>query len=129
MAMTTDYTEYGFGKDPIVIRKELDDIKGGVVLDTTGYTEEFIYAGHPVIRDAANGVTYKPFPVANGALGTLPEGYEYCGVVIKSKPTSEPFVSVLTIGEVNEKALKFPLTAAIKTAFKAAVPTIIWAHD
>ena len=129
MAMSTDYTEYGFGKDPIVIRKELDDIKGGVVLDTTGYTEEFIYAGHPVIRDAANGVTYKPFPVAAGALGTLPEGYEYCGVVIKTKPTSEPFVSVLTIGEVNEKALKFPLTAAIKTAFKSAVPTIVWAHD
>ena len=129
MAMTTDYTEYGFGKDPIVIRKELDDIKGGVILDTTGYTEEFIYAGHPVIRDSANGVTYKPFPVVNGALGTLPVGYEYCGVVIKSKPTSEPFVSVLTIGEVNEKALKFPLTAAIKTAFKEAVPTIVWAHD
>ena len=127
--MTSDYQEFGFGKDPIVIRKELDDIKGGVVLDCTGYTEEFIYAGHPVIRDSANGVTYKPFPVANGALGSLPEGYEYCGVVIKTKPTAEPFVSVLTIGEVNEKALKFPLTAAIKAAFKAAVPTIVWAHD
>ena len=129
MAMTTDYQEFGFGKDPIVIRKELDDIKGGAVLDVTGYTEEFIYAGHPVIRDVATGKIYKPFPVASGALGTLPEGYEYCGVVIKSKPTSEPFVSVLTIGEVNEKALQFPLTAAIKTAFKAAVPTIVWAHD
>jgi hypothetical protein len=129
MAMTTDYQEYGFGKDPIVIRKELDDIKGGAVLDVTGYTEEFIYAGHPVIRDVQTGKIYKPFPVADGALGALPEGYEYCGVVIKSKPTSEPFVSVLTIGEVNEKALKFPLTAAIKAAFKAAVPTIVWAHD
>lgn len=127
--MTNDYQEFGFGKDPIVIRKELDGIKGGVVLDTTGYTEEFIYAGHPVIRDTETGLTYKPFPVANGALGTLPEGYEYCGVVIKSKPTNEPLVAVLTIGEVNEKALKFPLTAAIKTAFKAAVPTIVWAHD
>ena len=127
--MTSDYQEFGFGKDPIVIRKELDDIKGGVVLDCTGYTEEFIYAGHPVIRDSENGVTYKPFPVSEGALGSLPEGYEYCGVVIKTKPTAEPFVSVLTIGEVNEKALKFPLTAAIKAAFKAAVPTIVWAHD
>ena len=122
-------TEFSFGKDPIVIRKELDDIKGGVVLDTTGYTEEFIYAGHPVIRDKETGLTYKPFPVAEGALGTLPEGYEYAGVVIRTKPTTEPFVSVLTVGEVNEKALKFPLTAAIKTAFKAAVPTIRWEHD
>jgi hypothetical protein len=129
MAMTNDYQEFGFGKDPIVIRKELNDIKGGVVLDCTGYSEEFIYAGHPVIRDVATGKIHKPFPVSAGALGTLPDGYEYCGVVIKSKPTSEPFVSVLTIGEVNEKALKFPLTAAIKTAFKAAVPTIVWAHD
>lgn len=127
--MAQNSQEYGFGKDPIVIRKELDDIKGGVVLDTTGYTEEFVYAGHPVIRDAATQKVYKPFPVAEGALGTLPEGYEYCGVVIKTKPTAEPFVSVLTIGEVNEKALKFPLTAAIKSAFKAAVPTIVWAHD
>ena len=129
MAMTTDYQEFGFGNDPIVIRKELDDIKGGVILDVTGYTEEIIYAGHPVIRDKAAGVTYKPFPVVEGALGTLPEGYEYAGVVIKSKPASEPFVSVLTIGEVNENALKFPLTAEIKAAFKAAVPTINWAHD
>lgn len=127
--MANTNTEFGFGLDPIVIRKELDDLKGGVVLDTTGYTEEFIYAGHPVIRDAATGLTFKPFPVANGALGTLPEGYEYCGVVIRTKPTAEPFVSVLTAGEVNEKALKFPLTAAIKTAFKTAVPTIRWEHD
>lgn len=127
--MANTNTEYGFGLDPVVIRKELDDIKGGVVLDTTGYTEEFIYAGHPVIRDTETGLTYKPFPVANGALGTLPQGYEYCGVVIRTKPAAEPFVSVLTIGEVNEKALKFPLTAAIKTAFKAAVPTIRWEHD
>ena len=100
--LTNDYQEFGFGKDPIVIRKELDNIKGGVILDTTGYTEEFIHAGHPVIRDKENGVTYKPFPVAEGALGTMPEGYEYCGVVIKTKPTAQPFVSVLTIGEVNE---------------------------
>ena len=129
MAFTNDYQEFGFGKDPIVIRKEVDGIKGGVVLDTTGYTEDFIYAGHPVIRDTETGLIYKPFPVASGALGTLPEGYEYAGVVIKSKPVIEPFVAVLTIGEVNEKALKFPLTSAIKAAFKSAVPTIVWAHD
>lgn len=127
--MANTNTEYGFGKDPIVIRHELDDIKGGVVLDVTGYTEEFIYAGHPVIRDIATGLTFKPFPVANGALGTLPEGYEYVGVVIRTKPTAEPFVSVMTAGEVNEKALKFPLTSAIKTAIKAAVPTVRWEHD
>ena len=127
--MAKTNTEFGFGLDPIVIRHELDDIKGGVVLDTTGYTEEFIYAGHPVIRDKATGTIFKPFPVADGALGTLPEGYEYCGVVIRTKPTAEPFVSVLTIGEVNEKALKFPLTSAIKAAFKADVPTIRWEHD
>lgn len=127
--MANTNTEYGFGKDPIVIRHELDDLKGGVVLDTTGYTEEFIYAGHPVIRDVATGLTFKPFPVANGALGTLPEGYEYVGVVIRTKPTAEPFVSVMTAGEVNEKALKFPLTSAIKTAIKSAVPTVRWEHD
>ena len=84
--MANTNTEYTFGNDPIVIRKELDDIKGGVVLDTTGYTEDFIYAGHPVIRDTETGLTYKPFPVSNGALGALPNGYEYCGVVIRTKP-------------------------------------------
>lgn len=129
MALTTDYTEFTFGNDPIVIRKELDTIKGGVTLDTEGFTEEYIPAGHPVIRDKATKGIYKPFPVSDGALGTLPVGYEYVGVVIKTKPTAEPMVSVLTIGEVNDMALKFPLTSEINTAFKADVPTIVWNHD
>lgn len=127
--MANTNTEFGFGNDPIVIRHELDDLKGGVVLDTTDYAEEFIYAGHPIIRDVETGLTFKPFPVADGALGTLPEGYEYVGVVIRTKPTAEPIVSVMTAGEVNDKALKFPLTAEIKEAIKAAVPTLRWEHD
>lgn len=126
MAMTTQPTEYSMGSE--VIRSFIDTIKGGVVLDTTGYTEENISAGHIIIRDSATQKIYKPMPVSSGAYGSLPSGYEYVGVNIHTVPTDEPLVAVLTIGEVNDKLVPYPIDS-IKAAFKAAVPTINWAHD
>ena len=126
MAMTSNPTEYSFS--PEVVRSFIDTVKGGVVLDTTGYTEEYVKAGHIIIRDTETQKTYKPMPLSNGAYDSLPEGYEYVGVNIHTVPTDEPFVAVLTIGEVNEKLLPYPITS-IKSAFKSAVPTINWAQD
>ena len=124
--MTSNPTEYSFS--PEVVRSFIDTVKGGVVLDTTGYTEEYVKAGHIIIRDTETQKTYKPMPLSNGAYDSLPEGYEYVGVNIHTVPTDEPFVAVLTIGEVNEKLLPYPITS-IKSAFKSAVPTINWAQD
>jgi hypothetical protein len=127
--MANNKTEYGFGNDPIVIRSHFDDHKGGVALDDAGFPDEFVRAGHVIIRDAETKAIYKPMPVANGAYASLPQGYEYYGVLIASHKTGDAEkVSVLTIGEVNDKATVYPI-APIYTAFKAAVPTINWAHD
>ena len=128
MAFSTNPIEYGFGNDPVVIRKHVDDLKGGVALDTTGYTEEFIKAGHVVIKKTEEGKDiYKPMPVSEGAYGSLGD-CTYVGVVVATVPTDEPFVSVLTIGEVNDKLTPYPMDS-IMSAFKAAVPTIVWSHD
>lgn len=128
--MANNKTEYGFGNDPIVIRKHVDDKKGGVVLNVTGWTDEFIRAGHILIKTTVDGVDiYKPMPVSNGAYAALPQDHVYAGIAVTTVPKEEPFVAMLTIGEVNEKAMPYPVTAAIKTAFKAAVPTIVWDCD
>ena len=50
------YEAFGFGNDPIVIRRYLAGIQGGKVLDVTNYTEEFIRAGHIVIRHKESDV-------------------------------------------------------------------------
>jgi hypothetical protein len=120
---------FGFGMDPIIIRKHVDGIKGGVLLDVTGYNEEYVRCGHVIIRTVEDGKdVYKPMPVVNGAYGSLPENHEYAGICEASKSTAEPFVAVLTIGEVNDKALPYEIDG-IKAAFKAAVPTIVFNHD
>lgn len=126
--MAQTQNEYSFGNDPIVIRSLIDTHKGGAVLDVTDYTEEFIKAGHVIVRDAETGKIFKPMPVSEGAYGSLPEGYYYYGILISTIPTEEPFAAILTIGEVNEKALPYPIDS-IKSDFKAAVPTINWDFD
>ena len=78
------FEAFGFGNDPIVIRRYLAGIKGGKVLDTAEYTGEFIRAGHVVIRHKESDV-YRPLPVANGEYVALPTGCEYVGVVVASK--------------------------------------------
>lgn len=120
-------TAFGFGSDPIVIRHFGDGIKGGKVLDVTGYGEEFIRAGHVVIKETATGV-YKPMPVSADAYASLPAGHEYVGVVVANKETAEPFVGIMTDGEVNDVASPYPLDS-ILSDFKAAVPTIRFDHD
>ena len=121
-------TEYSFGNDPIVVRKYLDAIKGGRLLDVSDFTEDVIQAGHVIIRDTATRKVYKPMPVADGAYDSLPEGYEYVGIQIATVSKNEPYVAILTIGEVNDKVLPFDMTS-ILSAFKAAVPTITFGHD
>ncbi len=119
---------FGFGTDPIVIRKYIAGIQGGKVLDVSGFNGEYIRAGHIVIRDT-NSDTYKPLSVSSGAYGSLPAGHEYVGVVTSTKSAKEPFVGIMYSGEVNDVASPFPVTDAIKTALKTAVPTLVFKHD
>ena len=121
---------FGFGKDPIVIRKYIAGIKGGVVLDMTDWKGgDFIRAGHVIIR-STDDETYKPMPLNSGgtAYNSLPGSHEYVGVCVATKSAKEPFVSVMHTGVVNDVASPYPLDS-IKTALKAAVPTLVFEHD
>ena len=118
---------FGFGKDPIVIRKYIAGIKGGKVLDVSGFTEEYIRAGHVIIRDTNKDV-YKPMPVQDGAYSSLPSNHEYVGVAVASKSVKEPFVSIMHTGVVNDVASPYPLDT-IKAALKSSVPTLVFEHD
>lgn len=120
---------FGFGCDPIVIRHYEYGVQGGKVLNTDGYSEEFIRAGHVVIKNNTTGA-YKPMPLNEEKTGyaSLPAGHTYVGVVVATIPTAEPFAGILTSGEVNDVASPYPVDA-IKSAFLAAVPTIRFDHD
>lgn len=118
---------FGFGNDPVVIRRYVAGIKGGKVLNMDGFTEEYIRAGHVIIRDTTTGA-YKPMPVTSGAYGSLPSNHEYVGVAVATKSAKEPFVSIMHTGVVNDEAGPFPLDT-IKSALKAAVPTLVFEHD
>ena len=119
-------TQIVFGNDSIVIRKCINTLAGGRVLDVTDYAEKSILAGHVIITDG-NG-NYKPMPVADGAYTTLPEGYAYAGVLVGSILAAKPAASILNAGVVNEKALPYAISS-IKTAFATACPHIMFESD
>lgn len=121
---------FGFDKDPIVIRVYGKSIIGGRMLEVDGYTPEFIRKGQLIIRDETNGVS-KPMPLnqAGTAYGSLPNGFVYEGVAKATVRTSEPLVGVMYEGEVNDVASPIPLTAAMLTALKSALPELKFAHD
>lgn len=118
---------FGFGADPIVIRKYIAGVQGGKVLDVSDFSEGYIRAGHVIIRDTTNDI-YKPMPVSDGAYGSLPGSHEYVGVAVATKSVKEPFVSIMHTGVVNDVASPYPLDT-IKSALKTAVPTLVFEHD
>lgn len=88
-----------FGHDSVVVRKFINGILGGVMLDCAGFPGGTILAGHAVITDG-NG-NYKPMPVKGEGYGTMPAGYKYVGVVYRSVRVGQP-VSVMIRGVVNK---------------------------
>lgn len=119
---------FEFGNDAIVIRVFGKSVIDGRMLDTTGYTEEYIRKGQLIIRDETNGVS-KPMPVSNGAYGSLPQGHVYEGVAKSTVPVDEPWVGVMYEGEVNDVASPYPLTSAMLTALKTALPELAFKHS
>ena len=117
------------GMDSIVIRHYVAGIIGGRSLDVSDYPLDVIKAGHVVIRDT-NEDTYKPMPLnaTKDGYAALPANHEYVGVVVCSKPKSEPMVGIMYDGEVNDVASPFPVDG-IKAAIKAALPKLSFMHD
>lgn len=121
---------FSFENDPIVIRADFKGIDGGAVLNVDGYTEEHIRAGQLIIREKdKEDPEYKPLGVENGNYKALPEGYEYAGICRSTKSVKEPFVGIMTWGEVNDIASPYPITAALKETLKTALPHIGFEHD
>lgn len=118
----------GFGLDSVVIAHYVGGIAGGRTLDVTGFNEEVIKAGHIVIRSTSDDTVFKPMPVSGTAYGTLPTGYEYVGVVVSTVSAKQPVVAIMNSGEVNDAAMPFEMSSAMKTAVKEAVPTLIFIH-
>jgi len=82
------------GIDSIVIKENIEAIRGGKTLDVTGYTQPIIKAGHVVIMETSNE-EYKPMPVSGSAYAALPAGHVYVGVMIASILTRNPQASIL----------------------------------
>lgn len=121
----------GGSKTDVAIVHKLADLPGGRALDTTGFTPEIIESGHVIIREIATDI-YKPMPVlADGtAYDVLPSGHEYAGVLDGSIATAKPAAAILVVGTVNDLACPYPVTDAMKTAFKGAQGVnIAWIHD
>jgi hypothetical protein len=116
------------GKESVIIRNYVNGIMGGVILDMTGFSGEFIQCGHIIIRDTKSG-EYKPMPVTGEAYDLLPESHEYVGICMTTAPVDTPHVGVMTAGEANDKAVPYPVDDTIKAALKIAVPTLQWGHD
>ena len=131
--------------DSIVIKKHITDIEGGRTLDCEGFPESVILAGHVIISKVANGEkVYLPMPIKQVlvnnepqvdeegnkvyAYDTLPTGASYEGILYRSILTEKPAASILIDGVVNDEVMKIKL-GSIESAFKAAVPHIIFNHD
>lgn len=115
-----------FGNDSVVIQKFNGGLKGGRALDTTGITETHINAGHVIITDGEGN--YKPMPVSGEAYDSLPEDWKYAGVLYRTILTAKGDASIMFDGEVNIKAVPYPMDA-ILSAFKTALPNIIFVED
>lgn len=124
---TLDELNVDTTKDSIVIKKHFDGYEGGRTLDTTGFTDTVIQAGHVVIKETATG-EYKPMPVSAGAYAALPTGHTYAGIVVASVLTARAMVGIMTQGTVNPNATPYPMTT-ILAAVKTALPLIEFRAD
>lgn len=116
------------GPDSIVIRSYVDGIKGGKVLDMTGFEPEVLKTGHVVIK--SNTGVYKPMPLSGDAYASLPANHSYVGICVTTTEWKKEgsLVGIMTIGEFNDAAAPYDFST-IAADFKAAVPTINYDND
>lgn len=97
--------------DSVVIVKNLETVAGGRTLDTTGFDDDEISAGHVIIKETSSG-EYKPLPTT----GTLPASHTYAGILVASIKTAMPLAAISVRGTVNEAYAKYAIPAGAKTA-------------
>lgn len=109
----SEATEYSEGIDGVAIKHYVHGKEGGAVLDTTGFTDKFIFEGHGVIQETATGAL-KPLPVN----GVIPEGHTIYGVVRSTTRTSKPSTGIMTQGTINNNVVKYAFDATTLEALK-----------
>lgn len=116
------------GPDSVVIRNHEDGIKGGKVLDMTGFTPDVLKTGHVIIK--SNTDVYKPMPLNGDVYGSLPANHSYVGICMTTTEWRKEgsLVGIMTAGEINDVAAPYDFST-IAAAFKSAVPTIRFDHD
>lgn len=134
-----------FGNDSIVIQKFVSGIVGGRTLDLSEWKDSTVPAGCVIVKKGEN---YMPMPVvaltetvgeeqtpvvdADGnqkyGYASLPEGATYAGMLYRTILKSDAQASIMIDGVVNEECLPYDISA-IKSAFLAAVPHIIFVKD
>ena len=105
------------GNDSKVIIRNLAAIPGGVTLDMTGWTPDYVRAGHIIKHNTSTGV-YSPLGITgseNDTYASLEANEEYAGVLITSVLKSKPFAPVMVIGAVNAAASPYAVTSTIKS--------------
>ncbi|MDO4691892.1 MAG: hypothetical protein Q4A64_03355 [Porphyromonadaceae bacterium] len=102
--------------DTVTIVKCLEQMVGGKVLETKGFSPEVIKAGHVIIRDQQNGKEYKPMPVASNGkdYDSLPSNHDVVGVAYCSVLTSRPLVPIMVRGSVNKVTSPYPITSELE---------------
>lgn len=121
------------GMDAVVIRQYNGGITGGRALDYTGFNDEVIKAGHLVVKKEVDGVyEYKPLAVeaSTGKYQAIPaDGTLPAGVVVRSRLKGEA-VAIMDDGRVNDAAMPYQFKDEDQhTAFKTALPNLIFEHD
>lgn len=115
--------------DTVTIRQYIGGLTGGRALDYTGFTDDVIKAGHVIVKKTVEDeVVYSPLGVKDGAYKALADGESYAGVVVATKNNGEA-VAIMDNGRVNDEAVPYPITDAMKTAIKAVLPQLIFEHD
>ena len=118
--LTAKKTIIDFTHDSIVVKKFINGLLGGVMLDPMGYEKNVYLAGQCVITDGEGN--YKAMPILGETYGEMPDGFYYAGVVYRSALVTQP-VSVMFRGVVNKAKAPY----YFKSDFK--VPGIILSSD
>lgn len=106
--------QVGGGNDSIVIVKAIADLPGGRALDTSAFAgTDYIHAGHVIYQKDDD---YKPLEVSGTAYSSVPAGATLVGVLKEPVMVGRPLAAIVTIGQVKEGALPYPVTDEIKTA-------------
>jgi len=101
--LSTTTETFGSANDSVAIKKYIHGKEGGQVLFVHDYPDDYIYAGHGVIIEQG---FYKPQPTDGTKEDML------VGVVKSTTKASKPSTSIMTLGVINNNALKYPFNEA-----------------